>query len=93
MPRDFTIPPYIVATRAFHTVKSLVFQSFLASEVSRQQIAWRMLAAMRQWYRLIREGHSSRSRDGNGRACEALQGQAPVPPALAFRVSIPAKSG
>jgi hypothetical protein len=27
-----------------------------------------MLAAMRRWYGLIREGHSSRSRDGNGRA-------------------------
>jgi hypothetical protein len=38
-----------------------------------------MLAAMRQWYRLIREEQSSRSRDGNGRACKALQGQTGEP--------------
>jgi hypothetical protein len=41
-----------------------------------------MLAAMRRWHRLIREGHSSRSRDGNGRAREALHGQAPALPAF-----------
>ena len=40
--------------------------------------------------RLIREGHFSRSRDGNGRASEALQGRLPQP---SGGPNVPAKSG